>query len=143
MAFQADAGLVTDGVAGERTLAALDSAQPKTLSAARSAASMADLRATGTRTVQAADLASVSAPVAAAAGVVQGVDDPLARAGEIADKATSIKGLSEMALEVWQWGLDHLGIVIVVAACFAVWRAAGAIKRARLDDHRSGANVGR
>jgi peptidoglycan L-alanyl-D-glutamate endopeptidase CwlK len=143
MAFQADAGLASDGVAGERTLAALDSAKPKLVSVARGNASMADLRATGTRTVKAADIASVSAPVAAAAGVAQGIDDPLARAGEIADKATSIKGLTEMALEVWQWGLDHLGIVIVVAASFAVWRAAGAIKKARLADHRSGANVGR
>lgn len=35
VAFQTDAGLVADGVAGERTLTALDSAQLKTLSAAR------------------------------------------------------------------------------------------------------------
>jgi uncharacterized protein (TIGR02594 family) len=133
LAFQGDLGLATDGVVGRQTWGALDTAPPRP---ARDV-TLPDLRARGSRTVADADRGQ---QVAGAGGIVAGGAVILSEADEAVRLVERSRGALDAAL-----GLItvYWPVLLVGAVAYVAWRQFGRIKAARLDDARTGRNLGR
>lgn len=145
--FQGDNSLPPTGELDDETMTALGSAltQPRPLPASRADATVEDLREKGSATIKAADEAEsgLSAKMAAGTMTVGVVADSVSKASDAKD---SIGRLPDLA----QWALNHALLVAIVVAGVVIWLERKAIKRAldrireaRLEDHRTGANMGR
>ncbi len=126
LAFQAAEGLETDGVAGPLTWAALESAKPRPVRDVTAA----DLRARGSETLAAGDKIDVAAGAA-------GVTAAITAIKEAADQAAGLLPTLR-ALVVENWPLLIVGAALVA---IVVWSQR--IKRARVRDAQTGANLGR
>jgi len=127
LAFQADHGLTVDGIVGPQTWGALKGAQ------ARPQRDVAEGDLDKSRTIQAADRIST------AAGATVGV----AGLGT-AIEAAQMLGDAEGALAVAQRLLiDYWPALLVIAAAILIWRYAERIKAFRIEDARTGRNLGR
>lgn len=146
LAFQADNNLATDGVAGPLTWEALEIADPRPLGDDRLTATAADLRREGSSTIRAADVAQIGGIGIGGAGGVSAVDkiagdadtyvSGAERAAGLADRASGLLAVtSDMLGDIAPWVLLGIGGVIVWQ-CFR-------IKKARVEDHRAGANLSR
>lgn len=140
LAFQADHGLTTDGVAGPLTWDVLEnSASPRTVSAERANADAADLRANGSSTIRNGDRGQVAGGVVTATGAI-------AAAGEVVGQAEDASGLLGRAqgllTEFSGFLTDQWPIILILGGGFAVYYITQ-MKRARVQDHRTGANMGR
>lgn len=157
LSLQANEGLPTTGVVDEATKQALKTAADKPVSPGREAATLDDLRATGSRTVQAADkldfwgratkwlgALGVGAGGAAQTGLLPtSLDDVQAKVEQGRHAYTVLQSIREAVVPV---ASDPLVLAVGAAALVVgllVIRHARDIKAARLDDHRSGANMGR
>lgn len=145
--FQGDNGLPPTGDLDDDTMTALGSAltQPRPLPASRTDATVEDLREKGSATIKAADEAEtgLSAKMAAGTVTVGVVADTVSKASDAKD---SIGRLPDLA----QWALSHALLLAIVVASVVIWLERKAIKaaidrirQARLEDHRTGANMGR
>lgn len=126
LAFQADHGLETDAVVGNRTWAALAAARPR----AEREITAADLRERGSATVRSADTLDV---VGAAAGIT-------ATATAVAEAAEGAEGALAVASRMVT---QHWPLLLIALAALAVVVLAGRIRAARVADARSGAHLGR
>ncbi len=140
MAFQADHGLESSGVADPKTWEILEhSASPRALSPVRQAATVADVRAMGSSTIKNGDRGQ-------AAGGILTVTGGLTAAGQYvgqAEQATGLLGRSQAILSTFS-GItaDLMPLLLLgggVAGLYFFWQ----MKRSRVEDHRSGANMGR
>lgn len=138
-AFQEHAEIAVDGIVGPRTWAALRDAQPR----AERDVSEADLRARGSRTVASADEAQRETERGARdGGIALAGAGVLAEAERWAGADTTLGRLSAMVKDNW----PILAAGVVAYVIWRAWRSRRAIRRAieaRVDDARTGANVGR
>lgn len=133
LAFQADHGLDVDGVVGRQTWEALDRAEPRP---ARDVA-LADLRARGSRTVTEADRGQA---VAVGGGTVAGgaiILSELEQAGRVIERSRGALDAG-LGLVTTYWP-----VLLVAGVAWLLWRHLERIKAARLDDARTGRNLGR
>lgn len=140
LAFQADHGLTTDGVVGQETWTVIEhSARPKPVSLVRQEATTHDLRKEGSSTIRNGDRGQIAGGVATATGA-------LAAAGEVmgtAEDASGLLGRFQGVLGEFSAFLnDQWPLILIVGGAAAVYYIAK-MKKARLDDHRSGANMNR
>lgn len=133
MAFQADNDLEADGIVGDRTWRALPDAAPRP----ERPASEAGLREAGSRTIRNADQAQVgtAATVTLGAGTAA-----LERADEAVAAIEDAQGLADRAMAVASSAWPVLAILVVG---IVVWGLLSRVKKARVDDARSGRNLGR
>lgn len=125
--FQAGAGLDTDGVVGPATWDALDVALPKP----ERDVTITDLRERGSRIIDAASKIDVAATVSGVAVSVKEVSD-------VAKQATGVSdALSKMVTE------HGITLVVIIFAVGAALYLSNRIKEARVDDAKTGANIGR
>lgn len=133
LAFQSDHGLTVTGVVDADTWDRIDSAE------ARPPRPVDEdtLRDEGSRTIRASD----SGRALTAVGV------PAATLGVIVDRANEVSDLAERGAGI----LDTVGaavrsywpVIAIVIAGLVLWHLFGTIKRARVDDARSGKHIGR
>lgn len=126
MAFQADADIEADGVAGPQTWAALEEAPPRP----QRDVTAADLRSSGSVTLAAGDRIDVAAGLAGVTASVTAIRDATDQAAGV------LPTLRALVVDNWP-------LLIVGAALVAVVMWSQQIKRARIRDAQSGANVGR
>ena len=139
LALQADQKLATDGVVGPATWAALEIASPRPVAPERATAKASDLREAGSKTISAADGTQVVGGAVAAGGLLEGLRGPLERL----EDAQGVLGALGGVLEAVSGLLEAYWPVIAVAAGgFVVWRM-WQVKRARVEDHRTGRNIAR
>ncbi len=122
LAFQADNGLATDAVAGQQTWAMLAKAQPRPLRNVEAA----DLRAEGSNTMKGGDAAEVALT---GGGVLAAV--PVVR-----DLMSDTQDLLPTLQENWP-------VLLAIGALGLGYILIRQMKAARLEDARTGANVGR
>ena len=135
-AFQSEAGLVTDGVVGLATWNALAKAKPRVLSKARTTVTEADLRRSGSRTIKNTDKAEALTKVGGGLVTINEVLDNLEEAKATVTQATSFVEQAQAMLSTM--GVPLLILAGVVLVVFYLKKT----KAARVDDTRSGANVG-
>lgn len=133
VAFQSDQSLEVDGVVGDRTWSALSRAEPRP---ARDV-DEATLRDEGSRTIRNADQAQAgtAATVALGAGTAA-----LERADDAVAAIEEAQGLADRAMAIASSAWPVLAIIVVG---IVVWALITRVKRARVDDARSGRNLGR
>lgn len=135
LTFQADNNLTTDGAVGTETWAALDTAQPREISESRKSATLADLRNSGSEIVASADRQSAAAAVAGlgglsgVAGVASEASGAFSQIGYAFRSFTSAVG-------------EHWWVIVIALAVFFYWQSMRT-RKSRLEDHRSGRNLGR
>lgn len=141
VAFQAENGLIADGVVGAQTWAALDRASAKPISAARASATIEDLRAKGSKTIAKADRAEkiTKAGTATLVGGV-GLDTVLNAAGTLSDAEGLLEAAQRILVENWLVLL--VGAAAVLAFMFLP-KMLDDIRQTRLRDHQTGRNMGR
>jgi len=137
VAFQSDYDLVADGVVGELTWAKLEVAKPKPVRAA----TMDDLREKGSETIAVADKVEKYVTRGAKTLVGGSGADLLLDVPQVMDTAqTFLGGLQQMIIENW---LVLLLAALGVAALFVVPPLLERLRQGRLNDHRTGRNMGR
>lgn len=133
LAFQADHGLDVDGIVGRQTWAALDTAAPRP----PRDVSLADLRESGSRTVEACDKGQralgLGGAVSGGAVILSGLEQTVAQ-------IERSRGLLDTAGAILA---THWPVLLIAGLAFLVWRHLDQVKAARLDDARSGRNLGR
>ena len=122
LAFQADNGLTTDAVAGQQTWAMLARAEPRPLRNIEAA----DLRAEGSSTMKGGDAAEVALT---GGGVLAAV--PVVR-----DLLAETRGFLPTLQENWP-------VLLAIGALGLGYILIRQMKAARIEDARTGANVGR
>lgn len=140
LAFQADNGLDTDGVMGPVSWEALETiARPRQVSEERRNATTQDLRDRGSRTVRDGDAAQTGGAILTGTGGLAAVSEALGDAeeasGALSGVLTALEPIISFASDNW-W-------ILLGGAGLAVFLVGNHVKQARLDDHRSGKNMGR
>lgn len=137
VAFQADNGMVIDGVVGARTWAALETARPRP----KRDITEKDLEASGSETIK---LATKGERALTTTEGVLGTTVTIGGAVEMAKAAQQAEGALDIGqrLLVEYWPILIVIIVIAVAARYGK-RMLREIKRSRVEDARSGAHLGR
>lgn len=140
LAFQADHRLVADGVAGPKTWETLETAPvPRAISQDRATADARELREKGSSTIINGDRGQIVGGVVTATGGI-------AAAGEVVDQIEGASGLlgrvQGVLTEFSGFLSDNLPLVLLVGGGLAVYYVTQ-MKKARVQDHRSGANMGR
>lgn len=129
MGFQANNGLMTDGIVGPVTWSALRTAEPQ----ARRDVTMEDLRdpADGppSRIIRAGDMTQSAAAIGAATTVLTAIKDATDQAAGI------LPTLHALVVDYWP-------LLLTAGLCVAVMIYAQQAKRARLDDERTGRTIG-
>lgn len=132
-AFQADHGLGVDGVVGRQTWPALDGAQPRP----ERDVDASDLRAEGSRTVQAADQGQALTGIGTAGAVLAVAAERTDDAAQALDGAAGLLDKAQGLLAAY-WP-----ILLVGGAALLLWHFFGKIRAARVEDARTGRNMGR
>lgn len=143
LAFQADSGLPTTGEVDAATKAALKTAPPKPISEKRADATVDDLRAGGSGTVQAADHLTLWGKIAATFGIGGGAAQKsglLDTVQAATDHASTIRTVVENVQDVGTWALGYWWVFAAIGGFFAV-KFGGQIIKRRLADHRSANNM--
>jgi len=154
LAFQADEDISTDGVVGQATREALAKAQPKPLDEDRTTATVADLRDSGSKTVEHADAASFwgrlkmgGGALLTGGGLASQVGSPLDTAQQGLDKVDQAKTVLGRVHDMLAPAFAHLSViafgVVLIISGVVVCYFAEKIRQARLADHQSGAHLGR
>lgn len=132
-AFQADHALDLDGLVGRQTWAALDTAAPRP---GRDVTSD-DLRDSGSRTIGAADSGQALTTVTTVGGGLAVV------AGQAEDAAQALETATGMLEQAHALLLTFWPLLALACAGLLLWHFFGRIKTARVDDARTGRNLGR
>jgi hypothetical protein len=147
--FQADNGLPTTGeVSADTWSLLLSSATKNPVAEGRKNSTVADLRQKGSRTVAKTDSAQATGGVVLGGGVI----GTLISIFETTDLEGAVE-TGEDALNLFERAVDILApatvifqeswhIILVVVGAYVVWNS-WAIKKLRLEDHRSGKHRGR
>lgn len=140
LAFQADNDLETDGVVGPSTWGLLEAApKPKPVSPVRAKATVADLREQGSATIVNGDRAQIAGAAAGGLGALGMLMDALAGTKEATD---ALPAAVEALKPVMDLAADNWYVILAIAGVAAVGYVQK-MKQARVQDHRTGANLGR
>jgi len=140
LAFQADHGLKTDGIAGPRTWDVMEnSARPKPVGESRATATTATLREKGSQTVADADRGGIGAGIVAGTGALAGADVLL----DQAERAEGILGRVQGVLGSFGGMMDTMWPLIFIGGGVAALWYFQKVKKDRVEDHKSGANMSR
>lgn len=140
LAFQADHGITTDGVAGPETWDVMENApRKKPISEGRATATVGTLRAKGSQTVADADKGAIGGGVVAGIGGLAGVDTLL----DGAERAEGVLGRVMDVLGQFTAELNDTWPILFVAGGVAALWYFNKVKKDRVADHRSGANMSR
>ena len=143
-AFQRREGLKITGHPSDETTAILDKSEDKReVPPERGQATVDDLRAGGSQTVQAADKGSLVSKIMVGAGAIGGAQQTgmLDAAQGMVDQAQRFKGIMDSvhdlvhALAPYWW-------VGVIAVGFVTWKLYGDVIKRRLHDHQTGVHLG-
>jgi uncharacterized protein (TIGR02594 family) len=129
LGFQADHNLMVDGIVGPQTWAALVSASPRP----KRVVEMKDLEES--RTIK--DANKINATAGGVAGVA-GVGTVM----EVAKTARELSGYESTVQTIGRILVDSWWVLLIFAAAFGIWYFANRIKETRLDDARTGRNLG-
>jgi putative chitinase len=155
LALQADEGLPTNGTACQETKDALEQSVGRPVGEGRALATVTDLRAAGSRTVAAADRLGQIGKAKAALGTagltgwlldkggaldLDGVQGGIDKAQQAYGMFASVKSLLKPLLSAEL--MLPIAVAIAVAGLLVLIESRR-IAAARVDDHRSGANMGR
>ena len=136
LAFQSDQGLATDRVVGPKTWAALRSATPRE----KRHTSEIDLRNRGSATIAEADAGETEAKGAA---IVTSLTGAAAMAQQVARTAQETQGALDTLLVI---GASAWPALLLIAVGGGIWilarRRFAAIRQRRVEDARSGRNMG-
>jgi putative chitinase len=144
---QARAGVITDPAeeVGRLTLAALETAAPAPLSPDRTQATVASLAAAGSIEVAAGRRGRAAGQAALYTGGTL-VADQLGALDWVQSILAGVSGLQGTlvpAIAAVQWGVrNFLPVALILGGAWA-WQAFGGVIMARLEAHRTGANLGR
>lgn len=133
LTFQADQGLVTDGIVGPKTWEALYAAEKRP----ERNVTLKDLRESGSRTVVEADRVQQGTAVVAGGGVLTAI---MENADDVSSAMTQAVGWADTAQVLL---VEYWPVVVLAVVGLAVWHYATRIKEARLEDARTGANLAR
>lgn len=133
LAFRYEHGLELAPIVDDEFLAFLMVGEPRPVAPERAGTTVNDVRKEGSRTIAAADKAQGAGLVAAVVAVLGGIS------GEDFLALPDILDALKPALEALS---DQSPILVIGAAVFILWQQYR-IKKARVDDERKGANVGR
>lgn len=129
MEFQADQGLVQDGIVGRQTRTAASKAVPRALREV----TKADLAES--RTLKAAKEGKAIIAGGATIGAASIAVDTAEQVADVAQRAGS---LAHGLLSIGPWPL--LAIIVIVAVAFLAWRKFGRVEEVRIEDALTGAN---
>lgn len=132
-AFQADNGLDLDGVVGAQTWAALDTAEPRPVRDVTAA----DLRDSGSRTITAVDQGQTLTTVGGATATIGIVASGIDQAAQAVEAGAGVLEKAQGLLAAY-WP-----VLAVAGAAVLLWHFFGTIKAARVEDARTGRNMGR
>ena len=139
LAFRADNDLPIVATIDDQFKAALAVGKMRAISTDRASTTAADLRAEGSRTVKAADAGEGAGAVVAATGTVVAISEALeateSQLGAMQRILDGVQPLMDTALSYGPYLLIALG-------AFIIWQMHKA-KAARVEDERTGKNVGR
>lgn len=140
LAFQADNNLPTTGVIDAATWSALSHGPARApLSEDRKAATVNDLRVGGSETIKAADKAQSGGELSVILGAV-GAAGPLVAQAE---EASGVLGrVGALAAQASDFVAEYWPLIAISVGLWMVWQTIR-VRRARLEDHRSGRNRGR
>lgn len=140
LAFQADHRLVADGVAGPRTWDVLENdPKPRAIPQKRATADVKDLREKGSTTIINGDRVQIAGGVLTATGGIAAVGEIIGQVEEASGLLGRLRGvLGEFSMFM----SDNLPLVVLVGGGLALYYVTQ-MKKARVQDHRSGANMGR
>lgn len=146
LAFQAEAGIATDGKIGPGTRAALNKPDaPRMPVGDRQAATGDDLAKAGSGTVIAARVQKAAAGVLVGGSVAKAAQDSTdiltTMQGWVTDLG-GIRAVVDPAVDATKWMLGHWYIAAAVAGIIII-RKSNAIEAARVLAHRIGSNLGR
>ncbi|MGC0389278.1 N-acetylmuramidase domain-containing protein [Bradyrhizobium sp. USDA 241] len=144
-AFQRREGLKITGHPNDETTEHLDKAtEPRPVSQARSEATVDDLRAAGSETIEAATKGSTLTKIIVGAGALGGADQTgvLDQAQEVVGKVQSAKAVMD-SIQDLAIGLKPYWWVGLIVLGFVMWRCYGSVIKARLRDEQLGLHLGR
>lgn len=140
LAFQADHRLVADGVAGPKTWDALENdPRPRAISQERASADAKDLREKGSTTIINGDRGQIAGGVLTATGGIAAAGEVI---GQVEEASGLLGRLQGVLGEFSAFLSDNLPLVLLVGGGLALYYVTQ-MKKARVQDHRSGANMGR
>ncbi|MCS3449837.1 peptidoglycan hydrolase-like protein with peptidoglycan-binding domain [Bradyrhizobium elkanii] len=145
-AFQRKEGLKITGHPNDETTQHLENAtadQAREPSAERQTATVDDLRAAGSQTVQAADKGSLVSKILVGSGVIGGASQTglLDQAKDMAGQAQTAKSVLDSIRDLAA-GLAPYWWVGVIVVGFITWRLYGDVIKRRLEDHQAGVHLG-
>ncbi|WP_316207376.1 N-acetylmuramidase domain-containing protein [Bradyrhizobium sp. SZCCHNR3118] len=145
-AFQRKEGLKITGHPNDETTKHLDEATPdqaREPSAERQTATVDDLRAAGSQTIEAADKGSLMSKILVGAGAVGGAQQTgiLDQAQGMVAKAQTAKAVLDSIHDL-AVGLAPYWWVGVIGVGFITWKLYGDVIKRRLADHQSGVHLG-
>jgi hypothetical protein len=141
MAFRNDNGLPTVPKVDDAFRAALLKAEPRKVAPERATATAADLRAKGSDTIKAADALKTGATVVGVGGVALGGAEAVEQADPIGNKLGILKQVVDIIDPVKDFIASNAWWVIPIVAVAGFWYAQK-IVRTRVEDHRTGRNLG-
>jgi hypothetical protein len=145
-AFQRKEGLKITGHPNDETTEHLDSVgseQARQPAPERQTATVDDLRAAGSQTVEAADKGSLVSKVLVGAGALGGAQQTgiLDQAQDMVGHAQTAKAILDSVKDLAS-GLAPYWWVGVIVVGFVMWRLYGDVIKRRLEDHQTGVHLG-
>lgn len=148
--FQSENDLPANGVPNTETIDALWRASPRMLPQSRENATEEELRVKGSETIARADTIEANATKMAVGAGSLSVLGGLDTISGVTDAVQKFQTTADGVANAKQWIFGHWPslILLALAAALVYWAvqnhiAAKAVKKIRLKDHRSGANMGR
>ncbi|MCA1379370.1 DUF3380 domain-containing protein [Bradyrhizobium sp. BRP05] len=144
-AFQRREGLKITGHPNDETTEHLDKAtEPRPVAQERSEATVDDLKAAGSETIEAAQKGSTLTKIIVGAGALGGADQTgvLDQAKDMVSQVQTAKSVLDSVHDL-AIGLKPYWWVGLIVVGFLLWRSYGDVIKARLRDHQTGANIGR
>lgn len=140
VAFRAENGLSETPTIDDDLMRALALSGSREIPETRATATADDLRDKGSETIAAADNIGLLAKVGAAGTMVKAATDGVS---PTLDAISGVKSLSETISDLGTWAIEHWWLVAGAALLAVIWVERCKIISARVEDHRTAANMGR
>ncbi|MGX9944844.1 N-acetylmuramidase domain-containing protein [Bradyrhizobium denitrificans] len=143
-AFQRREGLKITGHPNDETTALLDKSEDRReIAPERAQATVDDLRAAGSQTVQAADKGSLMSKVLVGAGALGGATQTgvIDQVQGMVDKVGQLKGIMDSVRDLTHALAPYWWVGVIVVG-FVTWKLYGDVIKRRLEDHQNGIHLG-
>lgn len=137
LAFQADNGLETSGVATDETFNRLEAVDERPLVAARKDVTVADVREKGSSTIANADKGQAALGIGGVALVAKEV------IGGVDDAQAAVQGAEGLLGTLQGMLLTYWPVLLVIAVVAVGWHFLTQIKEGRAESDRNGRHIGR